>query len=65
MGTILPRYKIALHHAIMGTMAITAGSSKLFSGWRGRELMSERSYWELMWASLVVLIGLQLLIYSE
>jgi hypothetical protein len=58
-------YKIALHHAIMGTMAITAGSSKLLSGWRGRELMSERSYWELMWASLVVLIGLQLLIYSE
>lgn len=58
-------YKIALHHAIMGTMAITAGSSKLLSGWRGRELMRERSYWELMWASLVLLIGLQLLIYTE
>jgi hypothetical protein len=58
-------YKIALHHAIMGTMAITAGSSKLLSGWQRREVMSERSYWELMWASLVVLIGVQLLIYSE
>lgn len=58
-------YKIALHHAIMGTMAITAGSSKLLSGWRGRELMRERSYWELMWASLVLLIGVQLLIYTE
>ncbi len=58
-------YKIALHHAIMGTMAITAGSSKLLSGWRGGELMRERSYWELMWASLVLLIGLQLLIYTE
>jgi hypothetical protein len=58
-------YKIALHHAIMGTMAITAGSSKLLSGWRGRELMRERSYWELMWASLVLLIGLQLLFYTE
>lgn len=58
-------YKIALHHAIMGTMAITAGSSKLLSGWQGRELMRERSYWELMWASLVLLIGLQLLIYTE
>ncbi len=58
-------YKIALHHAIMGTMAITAGSSKLLSGWRGRERLSERSYWDLMWACLVVLIGLQLLIYSE
>ncbi|MBI4001756.1 MAG: hypothetical protein HY348_08225 [Nitrospira defluvii] len=58
-------YRIALHHAIMGTMAITAGSSKLVSGWRGRQLMRERSYWELIWASLVLVIGLQLLIYSE
>ncbi len=58
-------YQIALHHAIMGTMAITAGSSKLVSGWRGRQLMTERSLWELIWASLVLMIGLQLLLYSE
>lgn len=58
-------HRIALHHAIMGTMAITAGSSKLVSGWRGPQLMRERSYWELLWASLVLVIGLQLLIYSE
>jgi putative copper resistance protein D len=58
-------YKIALHHAIMGTMAITAGSTKLLSGWRGRQLVEERSYWELVWAGLVLVIGLQLLIYSE
>lgn len=58
-------YKIALHHAIMGTMAITAGSSKLMSGWQGRQLTRERSYWELIWASLVLVIGFQLLIYSE
>lgn len=58
-------YKIALHHAIMGTMAITAGSSKLVSGWRARQMVRERSYWELIWASLVLVIGLQLLIYSE
>ncbi len=57
--------KIALHHALMGTMAITAGSSKLVSGWRARQLATERSYWELLWASLVLIIGLQLLIYSE
>ena len=57
--------KIALHHVIMGMMAITAGSSKLVSGWRTRTLIAERSYWELLWASLVVVIGLQLLIYSE
>ncbi len=58
-------YKIALHHAMMGTMAITAGSSKLISGWRMRQLATERSYWELVWASLVLIIGVQLLFYSE
>lgn len=58
-------YKIAVHHAIMGTMAITAGSSKLVSGWRARQMVRERSYWELIWASLVLVIGLQLLMYSE
>ena len=57
--------KIALHHVLMGTMAITAGSSKLISGWRQRELATERSYWELIWASLVLVIGVQLLFYSE
>ncbi len=57
--------RIALHHVIMGMMAITAGSSKLVSGWRTRSVITERSYWELLWASLVVVIGLQLLLYSE
>ncbi|ULA66434.1 MAG: conserved membrane protein of unknown function [Nitrospira sp.] len=57
--------KIALHHLMMGTMAITAGSSKLISGWRQRQLETERSYWELIWASLVLVIGAQLLFYSE
>jgi len=56
---------ITLHHVVMGALAITAGSSKLFSGWQARQLMTERSYWELLWASLVFIIGLQLLIYSE
>jgi putative copper resistance protein D len=58
-------HKIALHHVMMGTMAITAGSSKLISGWRQRQLATERSYWELIWAILVLVIGVQLLFYSE
>jgi hypothetical protein len=57
--------KIALHHAIMGTMAIAAGSSKLISAWQVRQMVNERSCWELGWASLVLVIGLQLLLYSE
>jgi len=55
--------KIALHHAIMGTMAVTAGSSKLFSGWRNTPQAPLR--WEILWACLILVIGAQLLIYSE
>jgi putative copper resistance protein D len=56
--------KIAIHHAIMGTLAVTAGSSKLWSGW-SRGSKSGGSKWELLWAGLILVIGAQLLIYSE
>jgi len=55
--------KIALHHAILGTMAVTAGSSKLLSGWMKDQQTPSR--WEVVWACLIVVIGAQLLIYSE
>ena len=55
--------KIAMHHAIMGTMAITAGSSKLVSTWVPHT--SDSRNWEWVWASLILLIGAQLLFYSE
>jgi putative copper resistance protein D len=57
--------KIAIHHTIMGTMAITAGSSKLWSGWIASPRKTGPSKWELLWAGLILLIGAQLLIYSE
>jgi hypothetical protein len=61
-------HKIAVHHAIMGVMAITAGSSKLVSG-RGEAVLGStsrcRSVWELAWAAFVLLIGIQLLLYTE
>jgi putative copper resistance protein D len=57
-------HKIAMHHALMGTLAITAGSSKLVSGWKmPRDQI--RSGWETAWALLILAIGLQLLVYSE
>jgi putative copper resistance protein D len=58
-------HKIAIHHAIMGTMAVGAGGSKSIAAWLGAS--SERSVkgWELAWAGLIILIGLQLLVYSE
>jgi putative copper resistance protein D len=70
-------HKIQLHHTVMGLLAITAGSSKLVSGWRrparGRQdgsamqsfPHSPAARWEAAWAGLILLIGLQLLFYSE
>jgi len=58
-------HKIAVHHNVMGAIAITAGSSKLFSGWNHPATGPERSKWEWLWAGLILVIGAQLLIYSE
>ena len=57
--------KIALHHAMMGTVAATAGSSKLLSGWFRSPLHVRFPAWEWFWAGLIALIGMQLLMYSE
>jgi hypothetical protein len=58
-------HKIALHHAVMGMMAVTAGSSKFLSDWKQSLVTDKPSPWELAWAALVLLIGIQLLVYSE
>lgn len=57
--------KIAMHHAVMGTLAVSAGSGKLASAWRGVFMGWSRSRWETIWTGLILLIGLQLLFYSE
>ena len=57
--------KIAMHHAVMGTLAVSAGSSRLASAWRGVFIGWTRSRWEKVWAGLILLIGFQLLFYSE
>jgi hypothetical protein len=57
--------KIAMHHAIMGMMAVTAGSSKLVSNWVGPAERPGSTNWEWLWVCLIFLIGAQLLIYSE
>jgi putative copper resistance protein D len=57
--------KIAMHHAIMGTMAVTAGSTKLWSTWVVPAERSGSTNWEWVWVSLILLIGAQLLLYSE
>lgn len=67
-------HKIQLHHTVMGVLAITAGSSKLVSRWR-KPVHYDRygefvptiptTWWESAWAILILMIGLQLLFYSE
>jgi hypothetical protein len=57
--------KIAMHHAMMGTLAITAGSSKLLLGWFRPSLHGRSPAWGWLWAGPIVLIGMQLLMYSE
>ena len=58
-GAHLVAHRIAIHHTLMGIMAITAGSCKLASE------LPDRSRWGLAWACLILLIGVQLLFYSE
>jgi hypothetical protein len=57
--------KISMHHAMMGTMAAMAGSSKLLSGWFRSPLKVLSPAWEWLWAGLIGLIGIQLLMYCE
>ncbi len=58
-------HKIAMHHAVMGTLAITAGSSKLVGAWRQEHGQGMLSRWEALWSTLILLIALQLMFYSE
>ena len=55
-------HKIAIHHAVMGTTALLAGTCKIIAGVKRQE---GRSPWGLAWSVLVLLIGVELLIYSE
>jgi hypothetical protein len=50
---------------MMGAMAVTAGLSKLLSAWLHFPSHAQSSRWELLWSGLILLIGIQLLIYSE
>jgi putative copper resistance protein D len=61
-GTHPSAHKIAIHHAVMGTTAVLAGTCKITAG---TKLQEGRSPWGLAWAALVLLIGVELLLYTE
>ncbi|HEX9741934.1 MAG TPA: hypothetical protein VGA17_03995 [Nitrospiraceae bacterium] len=59
-------HKIAIDHAIMGTLAVAAGFCKLVSmRTAAKGNGSDVLRWELAWAGCILLVGLQLLFYSE
>ena len=62
--------KIMMHHNIMGTLGIAAGSiwfASEFAQYRSSSLSvsGDRSVPKIIWAVLILLIGLQLVFYSE
>jgi putative copper resistance protein D len=61
-GTHPSAHQIAIHHAVMGTTAIVAGLCKVTAGTKPQ---AGRSPWALAWSALVLLIGVELLIYTE
>ena len=64
-------HKIAFHHGMMCTMAILAGMCKLAAdpfqtlALSGDRVAGARSDWGLAWSALVLLIGVELLLYTE
>jgi putative copper resistance protein D len=56
---------IDLHHALMGGLSVSAATSKAIATWMAG--VSNRSVraWDTVWAGLILLIGVQLLVYFE
>jgi len=61
-GTHPSAHMIAFHHSVMGTMAVLAGLCKITAGTKAQPGLSP---WGLAWAALVLLIGVELFVYTE
>lgn len=56
---------IELHHAFLGTVGIGAAVSSAMMAWASHTSEQTMKRWEVAWATCVVVIGLQLLVYFE
>ncbi|MCP9453711.1 MAG: hypothetical protein NNA23_13630 [Nitrospira sp.] len=57
--------KIELHHAVTGSLGIGASFSRAMALWVAEPSDLKRRRWILAWAGLIMIMGVQLLIYSE
>lgn len=57
--------KIELHHAVIGSLGIGASLSRAMVLWGTTSSELTRKRWALAWAGLIIVMGLQLLTYSE
>jgi hypothetical protein len=58
-------HAIMMHHLVMGTIAITAGSLRLAALAMIRRRGGEHWGWKIAWPGLILLLGVQLLLYTE
>ena len=58
-------HTIVLHHALLGTVGIGAAVSSAMVAWVSGTSEKTMKRWEVTWATCVVVMGLQLLVYSE
>jgi putative copper resistance protein D len=64
-------HQIQIHHTVMGTLALAGGLAWFAGEWVNRPLGSQshnrpsKSILKIIWAILVIVIGVQLLFYSE
>ena len=56
---------IELHHAFLGTVGVGAAVSSAMMAWASHTSEQTMKRWEVAWATCVVVIGLQLLVYFE
>jgi putative copper resistance protein D len=58
-------WAIELHHAFLGSLGIGASISNAMISWTSGTSPHSVKKWEVLWAGFVIVMGIQLLLYSE
>jgi hypothetical protein len=64
-GVHLSHEKIEFHHALMGSLGVGAGVSRALATWMACSSNGSARAWDFVWAGLILLMGVQLLMYFE